>query len=174
MKMLIVFLFALSVSSEAVAGIKECSEAIADFGNNSNIDEKNIDAKCDHLSKEKQREAAEMASKKWPARGTCIEEKEAVLEGKKWLTLESVPCKPGQKSEEQIERDEESAQKRKCGKDYQRLRIGMKLTRLEDCVGATYETETVTEKGRVETYRTTFDWVHVKNGVVIGFTKRTD
>lgn len=100
--------------------------------------------------------------------------KESVNE-KGWTTIEPVPCPPGkQKTIEQIQREEDAVLQHKCGKDYQRLRVGMKLSRLEDCVGATYETETVTEKGRIETYRTTFDWVHVKNGVVVGFTKRTD
>lgn len=43
----------------AVAGARECSEAIADIGNIPNVE-----AKCDHLPQEKQREAAAMASKK--------------------------------------------------------------------------------------------------------------
>lgn len=67
---------------------------------------------------------------------------------------------------------EEADQKRKCGKDYQRLRIGMKISRLQECSGATYFTKTVSADGVVETYRAMFDWVFVKNGVVTGYTER--
>lgn len=78
---------------------------------------------------------------------------------------------------EQMERDEakaETAKKRKCGKDYNTLRIGMTLDNLEQCVGAVYMTKTVIKGGAVETYRTAFDWVHVQNGRVVSYTERTD
>lgn len=78
---------------------------------------------------------------------------------------------------EQLARDEakeEAAKKLKCGKDYNTLRIGMTLEHLKQCVGAIYTTKTVGRGGVVETYRTTFDLVHVQNGRVIGYTERTD
>lgn len=87
---------------------------------------------------------------------------------------EEVPCPPGkQKTIEQVRREEEAVLKRKCGKDYMTLRIGMTIERLEDCYGASYVTETVSKGGVVETYRTIFDWVYVQNGRVTGYTKRT-
>ena len=87
--------------------------------------------------------------------------------------FEAVPCSPGkQKTVEQIQREEEAALKRKCGKDYMVLRIGMKIERLEECYGAVYITETVTKDGAIETYRTMFDMVNVKNGKVVSYTKR--
>lgn len=69
---------------------------------------------------------------------------------------------------------EESAQKRKCGKDYMTLRIGMKIQRVEECLGAVYVTETTSKSGVTETYRTTFDLVQVKDGRVVSYTRRTD
>lgn len=69
---------------------------------------------------------------------------------------------------------EEAAQKRKCGKDYMTLRIGMKIERLEECYGAIYLTETTSKSGVTETYRTTFDLVQVKDGRVVSYTRRTD
>lgn len=75
---------------------------------------------------------------------------------------------------ERKEAKEEVARKRKCGKDYNTLRIGMTLDHLEQCVGAIYMTKTVGKGGVVATYRTMFDWVHVQNGRVISYTERTD
>lgn len=68
---------------------------------------------------------------------------------------------------------EEAAQKRKCGKDYGAIRVGMAIDRLEECSGAVYVTETVTKGGVIETYRTMFDMVDVKDGKVVSYTKRT-
>lgn len=100
----------------------------------------------------------------------CYEEK---IDSRGWTSSTAVPCPPGkQKTIEQIHREEEAAQKRKCGKDYMTIRIGMSIGRLEDCHGAAYVTDTVSKDGIVETYRTMFDWVYVKNGRVIGYTKR--
>ena len=105
---------------------------------------------------------------------TCSTEKTEVVDGKERTIITAVPCAPGkQKTVEQLQREEDAALKHKCGNDFRTLRIGMKVDRLEECVGATYETETVTQKGTVETWRTNFDWVNVQNGVVIGYTKRT-
>jgi hypothetical protein len=101
---------------------------------------------------------------------TCSKES---IDDKGWSSGEIIPCPPGQrKTIDQIHREEESVQKRKCGKDYMTIRIGMAIEQLEDCHGASYVTETVSASGVVETYRTVFDWVYVKNGRVIGYTKR--
>lgn len=98
-----------------------------------------------------------------------------IINEKGWTRFETIPCPPGQrKTIQQIEREEQAALKRQCGKDYMTLRVGMKIKRLEQCLGAIYETETVTAKGRIVTYRTTFDWVYVQNGIVTGYTERTD
>ena len=67
---------------------------------------------------------------------------------------------------------EEATQKRKCGKDYMAIRIGMTIKRLDDCTGAAYINQTVTQDGVIETYRTMFKYVNVKNGKVISYTNR--
>lgn len=67
---------------------------------------------------------------------------------------------------------EEAAQKRKCGKDFGAIRVGMAIARLQECTGAAYVTETVSKDGVVETYQTQFDIVDVKNGKVVSYTKR--
>jgi len=67
---------------------------------------------------------------------------------------------------------EEAAHKRKCGKDYMAIRIGMAIGRLEECHGASYVTKKVSKDGVVETYQTIFDMVDVKNGKVVSYTKR--
>lgn len=105
----------------------------------------------------------------------CFKERVETVNGKKSTIGEAVPCPPGkQKTVEQIQREEDSALKRKCGKDYGALRIGMSIKRLEECTGAVLLTQTVDKAGRVDTYRTNFDWVNVQNGKVISYTERTD
>lgn len=69
---------------------------------------------------------------------------------------------------------EEAAQKRKCGKDHGAIRVGMKIDRLQECSGATYVTKTTSKDGVIETYRTMFDMVNVKDGRIVSYTKRTD
>ncbi len=94
---------------------------------------------------------------------------------KGWTIFESIPCPPGQrKTINQLQNEEESAQKRKCAKDFGAIRIGMSIDRLEECTGAAYVTKTVVKGSMIETYRTMFYWVNVKNGRVISFTERTD
>lgn len=103
----------------------------------------------------------------------CTQERTEVKDGKTSLVITVVPCAPGQqKTIEQVQREEADAKKRKCGKDYMAIRIGMSIDRLEECNGAAYVTETVSKGGVVETYRTVFDWVYVQNGRVVGYTKR--
>jgi hypothetical protein len=98
--------------------------------------------------------------------------KETVNE-KGWTSAVAVPCAPGkQKTVEQLQRDEEDAQKRKCGKDFMAIRIGMKIKRLEECHGATYVTERVSKDGVIKIYQTMFDMVEVKNGRIVSYTKR--
>jgi len=85
------------------------------------------------------------------------------------------PCRPGeQKTIQQVERDERAAKKKACGRDFETLRIGMKLTRFEQCTdGTSFVTETVTKQRVVEVYRSTFYWLHVVDGVIVGYTRRT-
>lgn len=58
-KLLVLALLGLSGCGGDAAAVRECSEAITDIGN-----VPNVEAKCDRLPEEKQREAAEIASKK--------------------------------------------------------------------------------------------------------------
>lgn len=87
----------------------------------------------------------------------------------------SVPCKPGQqKTLEQVEREEQTVQKRKCGKDFKALRVGMTVDRFEECNEAlSYVTDTVGKGGVVETYRSTFYFIHAQQGRVVSYTRRT-
>lgn len=86
-----------------------------------------------------------------------------------------VPCPPGtkQKTYEQAAREEEQVKRAKCGKDYKSARIGMLASRFSECTdGLIYVTETLTSKGVTETYRTTFYYVYVKDGRIVGLTRR--
>lgn len=63
-KLIVVILLGLMLvgcgrESKMQAAVRECSEAIADIGNIPNVE-----VKCDHLPQDKQREAAEIASKR--------------------------------------------------------------------------------------------------------------
>lgn len=89
---------------------------------------------------------------------------------------EEVPCPPGskQKTVEQVQREEDAAKARRCGRDFGQLRVGMTLERFEACnEAAAYVTVTTGRSGSVEMYRSTFYWLHVKDGQIIGFTRRT-
>lgn len=90
-------------------------------------------------------------------------------------TWQARPCRPGeQKTLQQVAREEEAAQRKLCGKDFGKIRVGMSLDRFEQCTdGLAYITETVTKSGVVETYRSTFFLVHAADGKIVGFTKRT-
>lgn len=94
-----------------------------------------------------------------------------LVPGKGWVYTKE-PCEddklyaPGYK-------EEIAAMKRKCGKDYEQLRVGMTLDRFEECNGATsYVTETVGKGGVVETWQSTFYWIHVQSGRIVGYTRR--
>lgn len=86
----------------------------------------------------------------------------------------SMPCDPDKKEPWEIEQEkEEAAKKQKCGKDFMALRIGMTLERVEQCYEEPeYVTETVSNGGTVETYRGTFYFINVKNGRIVGYTRR--
>ena len=77
---------------------------------------------------------------------------------------------------DQVARDEakeESAKKRKCGKDFMALRVGMALDRFEECHEAlSHVTDTVSKDGKVETYRSTFYLINAKDGRIVSYTKR--
>lgn len=88
--------------------------------------------------------------------------------------IETIPCPSGQqKTIQQIQREEEAAQKKKCGKDFGKLRIGMALNRYEECTEAlVFVTDTVSKGAVVETYRGMFYFVHAKDGRIVAFTRR--
>lgn len=95
------------------------------------------------------------------------------------LTSVQVPCSqvkrpttPDQEAALQKQRDEQAARKRKCGKDFEALRIGMSLDRYEECTEALdYVTETVTKTGIVKTYRSTFYLIQSAGGKIISYTR---
>lgn len=87
-----------------------------------------------------------------------------------------IDCPPGhkQKTYEQVEREETAQKKRRCGKDFEKLRIGMSLERFEQCTdGVVFVTDSMTANGMVETYRSTFHYLLVKNGRIVSYTRRT-
>ena len=74
----------------------------------------------------------------------------------------------------EVDREEEAVQKRKCGKDFKALRVGMTVDRFEECNEAlSYVTDTVGKGGVVETYRSTFYFIHAQQGRVVSYTRRT-
>lgn len=95
------------------------------------------------------------------------------------LTGVQVPCSelkrpttPDQDAALKAERDEQAAKKRQCGKDFEALRIGMSVSRFEQCTdGLVYVTDTVTKDGTVQTYRSTFYLIQVSNGKIISYTR---
>lgn len=103
----------------------------------------------------------------------CIK---TLTDEKGWTRYEEIPCEPGkQKTVQQVEREEAAAQKKKCGKDYQAMRIGMTLDRYEECTdGLVYVTETVSKGGVVETWRSTFYFIHARDGRIVAYTRRTN
>lgn len=72
------------------------------------------------------------------------------------------------------EEKEEVARKKKCGKDFNALRIGLSIDRYEECSwgGLVYLTETVTGSGVVEIYRSPFYIIHARDGRIVSFTRR--
>lgn len=83
------------------------------------------------------------------------------------------PCRVGeQKTYEQVQRDEEAVVKKKCGKDFGKLRVGMTLDRYEECTEPVdFITETVSKSGVVETYRGMFWLIQVQNGKIVSYTR---
>lgn len=81
-----------------------------------------------------------------------------------------------QKYREQMAREgaaEEEALKKKCGKDYRSLRIGMSFERVEQCFEALdLEATTKTENGVIQTYSSTFFLISFMNGQVISYTRQ--
>lgn len=97
-------------------------------------------------------------------------------DAKGWQIIETVPCAPGmQKTVQQVEREELAAKRKLCGKDFQAMRIGMTLARFEECTdGLVFETETVSKGGSVEIYRSTFHFIHAKDGRIVSYTRRNN
>jgi len=87
------------------------------------------------------------------------EQEEAKKEREKW---------------EQEEAQAEARKKKQCGRDFNAIRIGMTLDRFEACTdGLAFETETTAKGGVIETYHSTFYWIHAQNGRIIAYTRRT-
>lgn len=96
------------------------------------------------------------------------------------LTSVKVPCSqvkrsttPEQEAAIQSQRAHEAEQKKICGADFGKLRIGMTMDRYEQCTEAVdYVTKTVTKDGEVETYLGTFYLISARNGRIVAFTRR--
>ena len=87
---------------------------------------------------------------------------------------EERPCLPGeQKTVQQLQREEVAIQKKQCGKNYKAIRIGMSLDLFESCTdGLIFISETVTESGVVEKYRSTFYIIQAKDDRIIAYSRR--
>lgn len=136
-----------------------------------------------------QRQKLEMKGAEEEARfQKVLAERQKLLSGKKpdpykscselWVVngrQAEMPCDPNKKKDwELVQEEEEAVQKRKCGKDFQQLRVGMSVQRFEDCYEAlSYVNDTVSGGGGVETYRSTFYFIYVKNDRIVGYTRRT-
>lgn len=96
------------------------------------------------------------------------------------LTPVKVPCdqvkragNPAQQAAMQAQAEEREARRRKCGKDFEALRIGMTLDRYEECTEALdHVTQTVTQAGTTETYRSTFYLIQARDGRIVSYTRR--
>lgn len=67
----------------------------------------------------------------------------------------------------------EAAVRKVCGKDYGSLRVGMALARYRQCnEDPSYVTQTVTQGRVMQTWRGTFNWLHIVDGVIVGYTER--
>lgn len=88
----------------------------------------------------------------------------ARLDPQKGWVYTPIPCK---------EDPDEVKRGKVCGKDHGALRVGMTVKRFEQCNEAlTLQTETVTAQGLTQTYRSTFHWIHVRDGKIVGYTRR--
>ena len=82
------------------------------------------------------------------------------------------PTTPVQDAALKAERDELAAKKRQCDKDFEALRIGMPVTRFEQCTdGLVYVTDTVTKDGTVKTYRSTFYLIQSADGKIVAYSR---
>lgn len=94
----------------------------------------------------------------------------------RWVNCNSLPetdASRASRAVHQAHEREEADKKKRCGKDYMALRIGMHFDRVEQCFEAlSYVTDTVSGGGTVETYRSTFYLLHFSNGVMVGYTRR--
>lgn len=91
------------------------------------------------------------------------------------LVIEDVPCAPWQqKTVQQVEREREAEQRRQCGADFGKLRIGMTLDRYEECTESLdLVSEKVTSAGTAELYRGMFYFIEARDGKIVGFKRRT-
>jgi len=91
-----------------------------------------------------------------------------------------VPCSqlrqhmsPEQRAARDMQEQERAERQRKCGKDYEALRIGMPFERYEECTEEPILIgESVTKDGLIENYRGTFYLIRVQNGRIVGYTRR--
>lgn len=96
------------------------------------------------------------------------------------LTGVQVPCSqvkqhlsPEQQAAHKMQDEERAARQRKCGKDFEALRIGMALDRYEECTEAVdYVTEKVSSAGAVEVYRGMFYYIEARDGRIVAFMRK--
>lgn len=88
--------------------------------------------------------------------------------------IEDRPCAPHeQRTVQQVEREEEAAKLKQCGKDFGATRIGMRLDRFELCTdGTVFVAETQVKGALIETFRSTFYVLQVRDGRIVAFTRK--
>lgn len=108
---------------------------------------------------------AMLATAAWANAGSSAESCEEMRKVDGRMVFVSVPC---------VQSEEDTAKKRKCGKDFMALHVGMTMDRFEECNEAlSYVTETTDKNGLIETYRSTFYFIHFSKDKVVSFTRRT-
>ncbi|MDX8386052.1 MAG: hypothetical protein R8M11_06005 [Gallionella sp.] len=87
----------------------------------------------------------------------------------------TLPIMPDDRTPQEIEIERIiAAKKLTCGSDYKRLYIGMKEDRMIVCYGAYFESKVIGKDGIVAIYQTMYDWVEVRDGIVVNYTRRRD
>ena len=75
-------------------------------------------------------------------------------------------------AENSIAEQEEARAKKICGNDFDNIKVGMSLKRVNDCVGETTLTGQIQKDGvTISTYRVNSIYLHVKDGLVAAWVK---
>lgn len=148
-----------------IATPKACNDARAEAARDAEV------AKNQQIMLEQQRKAqADFEAKR--AAQEAKENEEAAVRRAEYAKQEAEVAK----YRENLFRQEEQAEankKKRCGKNYMVLKVGLSFDQVEKCFGMlSFVTETTAKSGVVETYRTSFYLIQFMNDRVVAFTRR--